>query len=112
MTWALACFVTLVSVIACMYLMIAMSKLPDQDSAKFFILKMGLTFKFPLLCFGFGVICLSPLGCILWTFTELYWTYALITTGVCWATMAVALCWATHMLGALHDTVAAVRDAV
>ena len=51
------------SVVACIYLMVAMSKLPDQNSAKLFILKMGLTFKFPLLCFGLGVICLSPLGC-------------------------------------------------
>jgi len=52
-----------VSVVACIYLMVAMSKLPDQNSAKLFILKMGLTFKFPLLCFGLGVIFLSPLGC-------------------------------------------------
>ena len=51
------------SVVACIYLMVAMSKLPDQNSAKLFILKMGLTFKFPLLCFGLGVIFLSPLGC-------------------------------------------------
>ena len=57
------------------------------------------------------VFCVHPLHrCILWIFTELYWVYALITTGVCWATMAVALCWAVHMLGALYDTVAAVRD--
>ena len=53
------------SVIACIYLMIAISKLPDQNSAKLFILKMGLTFKFPLLCFGFGVTFLSPVGCAL-----------------------------------------------
>ena len=53
------------SVVACIYLMVAMSKLPDQNSAKLFILKMGLTFKFPLLCFGLGVIFLSPLGCVL-----------------------------------------------
>ena len=35
----------------------------------------------------------------------------MITTGVCWATMVAALCWAVHMLGALYETVEAVRDA-
>jgi len=113
--WATASFVTLCSVLACVVLLVLLSKIPDksehQDPAKYFMIRIGVIGRLPLFLFVMGVPVLSSLGCILWLFTALDWLAALfIAIGNATLAAVIGFGGGLAMVGALYDTLKAIRS--